>query len=1028
MPSPPCARSRAASPLPLLLAAALCGCIAPAARAALQVRPCDAASDAAQQWLFAASERLQSALAADACLATADCAPAAAGAVLLSACDSTACGATANNLRWTLDAQGRLASAASNGTLCLTLAAGDGPGVNLWPCAGATSNGQWDSAPAGGGGGYVSLATRDGNAGHDCLAGDKAPGGVAVLNASALGRRVYGIGGLAAIGGARLIYEYAEPVKSSILDLLFSPSGGTAFHVLKTEIEGDMDSSYGSGPSFQHSRGEAPSFGRGIYLPWLLGEAKKRNPDIGTYSLSWGRPGWVGNGSFLTQEGIDYQMRYLQGVRATYGHSFDLTGIHNERPFSRAYTIALREALDAAGFNKTLISVNDMTNSGCTDCHGFKDDAITTAMANDPAFASAVGYIGLHSAGPLNRLDYDWEAAGKQYIQSEANDVDGPLIETADGSFPQWAGNAGSPEGPGLEWPEHFILNYLNARITGMVICPLSHAWTWAYGRHNHGTALFIRPWDGNFVLGAAFWSQAHVTQATRPGWFFLDGSASGTSGAASFASLVSPTLDAFSIIAVNPSTDTPVTLRFQLAGVLATSFGGAPLATWITNATQLFRQDADTPTNTSGAFAFTLAPRSVLTLTTLRTLSHSEVAVPPRAPFPLPYSNSFEAQRLEEPGRLLSDLFGAFYVSTDPLGVRGQVLRQAVPASPGSNAWLGRDGLPFTSLPGPGAAFANGNISASVLLTAADLPPAGGAAAAAVSVCGRVPIWQPASYASQTSHLGVCLWLWANGTWAVVDAALQGADRTLASGALAQGSVVGQWHALALSFADDSCAALIDGVAVASVASGLRVAAGTYGLGTLWHTASFDDVLLNTTSGRAAAAGSWLYDILPGEQLQSNFSGWTGFVLDLRAPGSVSLTVRGLGRFRARGNSLTHALDVVDAATNASVLAGGPASVDFATCVTDSLGFCYGAASATLAAGRVYFVLSQEASGGDAFVSMYDAAAATTHAHRDGTTMMSYAGPGKGVVTGRVSGPRFDALVADSNIECMNGPVNLLI
>ena len=150
--------------------------------------------------------------------------------------------------------------------------------------------------------------------------------------------------------------------------------------------------------------------------------------------------------------------------------------------------------------------------------------------------------------------------------------------------------------------------------------------------------------------------------------------------------------------------------------------------------------------------------------------------------------------------------------------------------------------------------------------------------------------------------------------------------------------------------------------------------------------------------------------------------------MLDLRAPGSVSLTVRGLGRFRARGNSLTHALDVVDAATNASVLAGGPASVDFATCVTDSLGFCYGAASATLAAGRVYFVLSQEASGGDAFVSMYDAAAATTHAHRDGTTMMSYAGPGKGVVTGRVSGPRFDALVADSNIECMNGPVNLLI
>jgi hypothetical protein len=59
---------------------------------------------------------------------------------------------------------------------------------------------------------------------------------------------VYGIGGLAAIGGARLIYEYVEPQRTQILDLLFNATGGTAFQILKTEIEGDMDSSYGSGP------------------------------------------------------------------------------------------------------------------------------------------------------------------------------------------------------------------------------------------------------------------------------------------------------------------------------------------------------------------------------------------------------------------------------------------------------------------------------------------------------------------------------------------------------------------------------------------------------------------------------------------------------------------------------------------------------------------------------------------------------------------------------------------------------------
>ena len=1012
----------------LLAAAAWLG----AARAELRVRPCDAASDASQQWAFlggaAGGARLRSALAADACLATADCAPASTGAVLLGACDSAACGAAAPNLRWTLDAQGRLASAASNFSLCLTLAAGDGPGVNLWPCAGATSNGEWDQAALAAPPGFFSLATRDAGAGRGCLAADgSAPGAVSVLNASQLGRRVYGIGGLAAIGGARLIYEYAEPVKSQILDLLFNTSGGTAFQVLKTEIEGDVDSSYGSGPSFQHARGAATSFRRGIYLPWLLGEARARNPAIGTYSLSWGRPGWVGNGSFLTQEGIDYQLAYLEGVRAEYGLSFDLTGIHNERPFSRAYTIALRKALDAAGFNETLISVNDAGNSGCADCQGFKDDSITTAMASDPDFARALGYIGLHSASLLPRADFDWEAAGKEYIQSEANDVDGPLIETLDGTFPQWAGNAGSPDGPGIEWPAHFIQNYLDSRITGMVICPLSHAWTWGYGRHNHGTALFIRPWDGHFVLGAAFWTQAHITQAVRPGWHFLDGSASGTSGAAtSFASFVSPALDAYTVVAVNADAAAPVALRFQLAGALLARFGGAPLATWLSNGTQLFRPAPDTPVNASGAFSIALGPRSVLTLTSLRTLAHADLPVPPRRPFPLPYSSDFAAQRPEEPGRMLSDLFGAFYAAPDPLGARGQVLRQAVPASPGANAWLGRDGLPFTSLPAPGAALANGNISADVLIMAADLP-GGGEAAAAASVCGRVPIWQPANYASQTAHLGICLWLWANGMWAVVDAALAGADRTLASGALG-GGVVGAWHSLALAFADDSLAASIDGAAVAAVPSGLRAAAGTYGLGTLWHTAGFDAVRLDASAGHAARADSWLLDVLPGEQLASNFTGWAGFVLDLRAPGSSDLAVRGVGRFKARGNAGAHALDIVDAATNASVLAGGAATVDLAACASDALGFCYAAATAALRAGRVYYVLSREAAGGDAFVAMYDAAAQTTHVHRDGTTLMSYAGPSMGAVAGRVRGADFGSLVVSGGIEIMDGPLNLLL
>ena len=358
-----------------------------------------------------------------------------------------------------------------------------------------------------------------------------------------------------------------------------------------------------------------------------------------------------------------------------------------------------------------------------------------------------------------------------------------------------------------------------------------------------------------------------------------------------------------------------------------------------------------------------------------------------------------------------------------DPLGERGQVLRQAVPASVGGNAWLRADGIPFTSLPGPGTTFANGNISASILLIAADL---GGAAG--LSICGRVPIWQPANFASQTAHLGVCLWLMVNGSWSVVETQLSGTSSTHAAGALPGGSVLGAWHSLALAFADDALEARVDGAVVASVASGLRSASGAYGLGTLWHRAHFDDVVLDATNGHAMNSASWLFDIVPGEALQSNASGWLGFALDLTAPGSVDLAVQGLGRFKARGNGGVHALDIVDAATRASVLAGGRPTVDMAACATDALGFCYAAGTATLSAGRVYFVVSQEAAGGDAVVAMYDAAAATTHVHRDGTTMMSYAGPKRGAVTGRVSGEDFASLATDGNIELMFGPLNLLL
>ncbi len=70
----------------------------------------------------------------------------------------------------------------------------------------------------------------------------------------------------------------------------------------------------------------------------------------------------------------------------------------------------------------------------------------------------------------------------------------------------------------------------------------------------------------------------------------------------------------------------------------------------------------------------------------------------------------------LGQPGKRLSDLFGAFDVNIDPTDSSNYVLKQAAPTNTGANAWGHRNNpLPFTSFPS-GTNWANYNISARVL------------------------------------------------------------------------------------------------------------------------------------------------------------------------------------------------------------------------------------------------------------------------------------------------------------------------
>lgn len=132
-----------------------------------------------------------------------------------------------------------------------------------------------------------------------------------------------GVGALSAGGTSRLIFDYAEPARADILDLLFRPQWGASLQVLKVEIPGDAQSTDGAEPSHMHVRGEAPACGRGTEA-WLLAEAKRRNPAIATYALPWAAPRWVGDGAgdgrgFFSGDMIAYKLAWLECVRNSTG-------------------------------------------------------------------------------------------------------------------------------------------------------------------------------------------------------------------------------------------------------------------------------------------------------------------------------------------------------------------------------------------------------------------------------------------------------------------------------------------------------------------------------------------------------------------------------------------------------------------------------------------------------------------------------------------------------------------------------------
>lgn len=110
----------------------------------------------------------------------------------------------------------------------------------------------------------------------------------------------------------------------------------------------------------------------------------------------------------------------------------------------------------------------------------------------------------------------------------------------------------------------------------------------------------------------------------------------------------------------------------------------------------------------------------------------------------------------------------------------------------------------------------------------------------------------------------------------------------------------------------------------------------------------------------------------LDSPPLRNNFTGYAGMQLVV---GPSSITVAQMGRLCAPGNSGTHQLEFVNAATNA-IVPNSVVSVNMANCATGQFVYTPTAGSVILQGSTSYYLVSQETNGGDLF---YDHGAITT-------------------------------------------------
>ncbi len=626
------------------------------------------------------------------------------------------------------------------------------------------------------------------------------------------GRTFDGVGAISGGGGnSRLLIDYPAEQRNQILDYLFKPGYGASLQILKLEIGGDANSTDGSEPSVEHTRGVVNC--NAGYEFWLAEQAKLRNPNIKLYGLAWAAPGWIGNGNFWSQDMVDYLMTWL-GCAKSHGLTIDYLGGWNEKGHDVAWYEKLHATLAAKHYATKIVA----DDSGW----GTADDVI-----KDPDFAKAVDILGAH-----------YSCEGGDGGNADSCSTTPNAIATGK---PLWDSEQGSQDDNTGAGPliRAITRGYIDAKMTALLNWPLIAAITPNLPYATVGMMVAGQPWSGNYSVGENTWVTAQVTQFAQPGWQFLDG-ASGYLGGdrtnGSYVSLKSPDSKDYSTVVETTTATAASTAAFDVTGGLP---AGKPVHVWATNVNSTADADhfvhlTDLTPDSSGHFSYQLQPGYVYTFSTVAGAGHGDATSPAGHKLALPYSDNFNSYRAGQEARYVSDMQGSFEVQPCAAGRGGMCLQQMAPVKP--IEWQ-QDSDAFTLVGDP--SWTNYTVRTDVEL----------AKPGTVELIGRAGTQNR----PQSHQQGYYFQISNTGAWTLLKSDADG-NRTV----LARSSVAAlgtrRWHQLALSFAGSTITASIDGKAVGVVQDG-SYTSGQIGLGLAAPNQYVTDQFDNLSVARIAAA-----------------------------------------------------------------------------------------------------------------------------------------------------------------------------